>query len=202
MFGVKILKYRRINGVKVTIVRGGLFKRAWKIATEGNGEIRIREDIFNAYEKSRKNGLTEAEMNSILLHEAYHQKSFWARPHIWNIVERFPMILSVVWIVAVMMLALLLWPIQIGTRLGEGIVVFVFLTVLLFLGLKLYTWTIREQESAADAYEAMKTGRPKITKAYKENLFKKKIISEKKQYTDEHGTLKERKAWIDSIMQK
>ncbi len=202
MFGVKIVGHRKIGGIKITIVRSGILKPAHKIATEYNGEIRINEDVINAYDRRLKDGITEAEMRSVLLHEIYHQKSFLARPYLWKWVDHACRFMILSWCIVFASLALIVLPISTADRLAAWILALVFSSVLLLLGLKMYVWIFREQEAAADAYEAMKANRPEATKAVKDSLYRKKVVSVKRRYIGEHGTLKERKAWIDSMIKK
>lgn len=203
MFRLKILGHRKVDGVKVTIVRDGLLEKAWKIATEYSGEIRIRGDILNAYERRLKEGLTQGEMHSVMLHEIYHQKSFTARPYIWKRMEPVRRLLFVSWIVFLVSTLLLVFsPVSWNARLITMAVALLSGTILLALGLKLHVWIHREQEASADGYEAMRANKPEATKRVKENLSRKSLLSQKKKYIAEHGTLKERKAWIDSVTQK
>lgn len=199
MFRLKILGHRKAAGTKVAVVRDGLIQKTYKIGTEYNGEMRIREDIFDAYSKHARTGLTEAEMQSVMLHEKYHQKSFLARPYLWIWMGNVRKFMLLAWLIVFVATILMLLQIQTEIKMIAGAVIIISSLALMLLGLKLHTWISREQEAAADAYEAMKVNKPKVTKAFKDSLYRKGLVSQKRQYIAEHGTLKERKAWIDSV---
>jgi len=202
VFGAKRIRQRRINGVEVTIVKNEFMGDTAPLhTTHKGGEIQMRNDVFERYGKKSRGGINRASIHSALIHELYHKKSFLARPSVWKRMSLFWFLLfGLEAIVAIALLFLVAAALASGsmTILAVSLLALLSSLVLMLLGVKLHLSVRREQESAADAYEAYRVGPLKV-KTELEESSKAGLLGKGWEYVATHGTLAERKKFIDSL---